>query len=73
MSVRKIVRAWQSQLIRLALKKKQEAAYSAYKNDAILANKWLVKMNSGLLLVIWSVYLPIIGHFYWMTSFLYTL
>ena len=46
-----------------------EAFHSAYKNDVILAYHWSIKMYTSLPFVIQSVYRPIIGHLYCMTSF----
>ena len=47
----------------------KEGLYSAYKNYVILAYHWSIKTYIGLQLDIWSVYWPIIGHLYSMTSF----
>ena len=43
------------------------------KNDVIPAYHWSIKMYTGLPLVIYSVYWPIIGHLYCIASFLYAL
>ena len=53
----------------ISIYRKKRFSFVPLKNDVILAYFWSIKMYTCLPLVIQSVYWPIIGHLYCMTSF----